>query len=246
MISAIFFERKEKVGIRQIKMLIENKCKVVMNKKKIARIKKKYGLVTQIRKQNKFVKFAKLAHEHRSCPNLLNRAFTQYIADEVYSTDITQLNYGKGCKAYLAVFKDLATKEIVSRSVSKRIDVRLVTSALDMALKKLPKEKRKKLMIHSDQGFHFTHISYRKKLDENQVTQSMSRKGNCLDNAPAESFFGYIKDHLDLGDCNSFEEVEQMVTKEVDYYNYERPQEGLKRMPPIKYRRHLNLKPAFY
>lgn len=246
MISAIFFERKEKVGIRQIKMLIENKCKVVMNKKKIARIKKKYGLITQIRKQNKFVKFAKLAHEHRSCPNLLNRAFTKDIADEVYSTDITQLNYGKGCKAYLAVFKDLATKEIVSKSVSKRIDVRLVTSALDLALKKLPKEKRKKLMIHSDQGFHFTHISYRKKLDENQVTQSMSRKGNCLDNAPVESFFGYIKDHLDLGDCDSFEEVEQMVTKEIVYYNYERPQEGLKKMPPMKYRRHLNLKPTFY
>lgn len=75
---------------------------------------------------------------------------------------------------------------------------------------------------------------------------SRDRSASGLDNAPAESFFGYVKDHLDLGDCNSFEEVEQMVTKEVDYYNYERPQEGLKRMPPIKYRRHLNLKPAFY
>jgi transposase InsO family protein len=241
LISAVFFERKEKVGIRQIKMLIEKHCKTVMNKKKIARIKRKYGLVTQIRRRNKYAQFAKIAHEHKSCPNFLNRDFNQVKADEVYSTDITQLNYGKGSKAYLAIFKDLATKEIVSRSVSKRIDLRLVNSALDKALEKLPKVKRKRLMIHSDQGFHFTHISYRKRLDENEVIQSMSRKGNCIDNAPAESFFGYIKDHLELKECFSFEELEEMVTKEIDYYNYDRPQEGLKKMPPMTYRRHLNL-----
>lgn len=239
MINAFFLERREKIGIRQIKMLIEKNCGLVINKKKIARIKRKYGLVTKIRRKNKFKEFSKISHEHKSHPNLLNRAFESHTKDEVYSTDITYLNYGKGNKAYLAIFKDLATKEIVSQKLSKRIDVTLVNTALDDALEKLSHEKKKKLMIHSDQGFHFTHYKYRERLAECGVTQSMSRRGNCLDNAPAESFFGYLKDHLELRECNDFKDLEMMVTKEIDYYNNERPQEGLKKMPPTLYRRHL-------
>lgn len=227
-------------------MIIENETGLIINKKKIARIKNKFGLVTKIRRRNKYREFAKKLHEHKSCPNVLQRKFKRSKSDEVYSTDITQLNYGRGLKAYLAVFKDLATKEIISSSVSNRIDIRLVGSALNLALKKLSKEKRSRLMIHSDQGFHFTHVSYREKLRRNGITQSMSRRGNCLDNAPVESFFGYIKDHLELNKCKKIQEVEDLVTKEIDYYNNTRPQEGLKKMPPTKYRRHLNLKPAFY
>ena len=132
----------------------------------------------------------------------------------------------------------MATKEIVAKNLSKRIDVTLVNNALDEALEKLSKEKTKKLMIHSDQGYHFTHYKYRLRLSSNKVTQSMSRRGNCLDNAPVESFFGYLKDHLELKECNNFEDLESMVTKEIDYYNNDRPQEGLKKMPPTLYRRH--------
>lgn len=232
-------ERKEKVGIRQIKMLIENYSGLIMNRKKIARIKQKYGLVTKIRRKNKYKEFGKIAHEHRSHPNLLKRAFKKKNADEAYSTDITYLNYGKGNRAYLAVFKDLATKEIVSQNLSKRADVTLVNDALENALNKLSNDQKKSLMIHSDQGFQFTHYRYRDKLSANGVTQSMSRRGNCLDNAPVESFFGYLKDHLELKECNDFKDLETMVTREIDYYNNERPQEGLKKMPPTLYRRHL-------
>lgn len=229
------------MGIRQLKMLIENYSGLIMNKKKIARIKKKYGLITKIRRKNKYKEFGKLSHEHRSHPNILNRAFKNRNADEVYSTDITYLNYGKGNKAYLAVFKDLATKEIVAQNLSKRIDVSLVNTALVDALEKLSEEKKNKLMIHSDQGYHFTHYKYQQQLSINGVIQSMSRRGNCLDNAPVESFFGYLKDHLELRECNNFEDLESMVTKEIDYYNNDRPQEGLKKMPPTLYRRHLIL-----
>ena len=95
-------------------------------------------------------------------------------------------------------------------------------------------------MIHSDQGFHFTHLSYRKKLEDNGITQSMSRRGNCLDNAPIESFFGTLKDHLNLKKCKSLADVKKEVTKVINYYNYKRPQIGLKKMPPKEYRRHLN------
>lgn len=238
-IKKVFEDKNEKVGIRQIKMLVNDRYAVVMNKKKIARIKLKYQLLTKIRRKNAYRKFAKLKQEHETCPNFLSREFKRTKSDDVYSTDITQFNYGRGKKAYLAVFKDLGTKEIVSSALSKRPDLKLVNNALEKALIKLSFEKRKKLMIHSDQGFHFTHFSYREKLIENGITQSMSRRGNCLDNAPVESFFGYLKDHVDAKNCAHFEILRKKVTREINYYNNERPQWDLKKMPPSFYRRHL-------
>lgn len=239
LIKNIFEERKEKVGIRQIKMLLNDRYKIVMNKKKIGRIKNKYQLKTKIRKRNIYKKFSKNIVEHSSCPNFLNREFKRLKADEVYSTDITQFNYGAGKKAYLAVFKDLGTKEIVSLEMSKRMDINLVNNALDKILIRLSRKKCAKLMIHSDQGFHFTHFKFRKKLQENGITQSMSRKGNCIDNAPVESFFGYLKDHVELKGCDTFEKLKNRVTREIDYYNNERPMWDLQKMPPSLYRRHL-------
>jgi transposase InsO family protein len=237
-ISSIFEKRKRKVGIRQIKMILERDFSIIMNKKKIARIKIKFGLRTEIRRKNIFKNFAKKKHEHEICKNILNRQFNIQIPDKVYSTDITQLNYG-GKKAYLAVFKDLCTKEIVAQNVTNRIDINLTNVALNKALKRLTNKQKEGLMIHSDQGFHFTHFSYRKKLGDNGVIQSMSRKGNCIDNAPVESFFGYIKDHLNLKGCKNLKDIKKEVTKEIYYYNYKRPQVGLKKMPPIEYRRQL-------
>ncbi len=245
-IESLFLERKCRIGIQQIKMLIHSRFGQVMNTKKIARIKNKYGLITQIRQKKNYRKFIKLQQEHRTTPNHLNRKFARLKPDEVYSTDITQINYGEGQKAYLSVFKDLGTKEVISSQISKRMDIKLVSDALNAAINRLSRLKRKKLMIHSDQGFHFTHFSYRNQLKENGIKQSMSRKGNCIDNAPIESFFGHIKDHLGAKACKSFKELEDKVTKEIQYYNYKRPQWHLKKMPPIKYRRHLNFAQGFY
>lgn len=239
LINEIFIQGKEKVGIRQIKMRLEREHDVIMNLKKIARIKKKFGLCTKIRRKNTYKKFIKLKQEHETHPNFLNREFKRLKADDVYSTDITQLNYGRGKKAYLAVFKDLGTREIVASNISPRADIKLVNTALEIAIEKLSKVQRKKLMIHSDQGMHFTHFVYRNKLEENGIIQSMSRKGNCIDNAPIESFFGHLKDHLELKRCDDFAKLRTMVTKEIEYYNYERPQWDLKKMPPSLYRRHL-------
>jgi len=220
-------------------MTIERGEGVVFNEKKIARIKRKYGLKTKIRRKNKHREFAKKKQEHETCENLLNRSFDQKKPNTVYSTDITQVNYGNK-KAYIAAVKDLCTKEIVGKSISNRIDLQLSNSAIDKALKRLTAAEKKKLMIHSDQGFHYTHISYRLKLKENGITQSMSRKGNCIDNAPIESFFGHFKDLLDLKDCKNLDDIKNEVTKKINYYNHRRPQLGLKKMPPSEYRRHLN------
>lgn len=238
LISFIFQQRKRKVGIRQIKMILERNFSVVMNKKKIYRIMKKYNLKTEIRRKNKYRYFLKKNQEHKTVKNILNREFDVKTPDTVYSTDITELKYGTK-KAYLAVFKDLYSKDIIAKNISNRIDINLTNIALDKALKRLTKEEKKNLMIHSDQGFHFTHFSFRKKLQDNGVTQSMSRKGNCIDNAPVESFFGYLKDHLELKGCKNLDDVKKEVTREINYYNHSRPQLGLKKMPPSEYRRQL-------
>lgn len=227
---------KHKAGIKQLEMIIPREEGLVMNHKKIARLKRKYKLVTKIRVKNKYRYFAKKKQEHETCPNLLERNFRDLKADQVYSTDITTLKFN-GRKAYFAAVKDLETREIVGASVSNRIDIKLTDTAMKKALSRLTPKEKSGLIVHSDQGYHFTHISFRSLLNQNGVTQSMSRKGNCLDNAPIESFFGLIKDHLDLKRCWTVEDVEYEVTRAVKYYNCERPQVGLKKMPPTEYRR---------
>lgn len=237
LIKKYFDRSKSKDGIRQLAMVIERNEGLIINKKKIARLKKKHGLVTKIRMKNKYRQFAKKKQEHETFPNLVERNFKGLRADQIYVTDITTLKY-QGKKAYLAAVKDLETKDIVGLSVSNRIDIDLTNKAMMCALQKLSSKQKQELIVHSDQGFHFTHFSFRKLLEVQGVTQSMSRKGNCLDNAPMESFFGLIKDHLELKDCRTIEDVEKEVTKKVDYYNKKRPQVGLKKMPPSEYRRH--------
>jgi putative transposase len=235
----MFIKHKEKVGVRQLKMLIERDSGLILNKKKITRIMRKFNLKTKIRRKNKYRIFAKKNQEHKTFPNLLDRNFTQEQPDTVYSIDITQINYGNK-KSYVAAVKDLCTKEIVGKSISNRIDIKLTNSAVDRALNRLTADQKKNLMIHSDQGFHFTHFSYREKLRKNGVTQSMSRKGNCIDNAPIESFFGHLKDLIDLSSCKKHNDLEKEVTKQINYYNHRRPQLGIKKMPPSEYRRQLS------
>jgi putative transposase len=238
LIKKYFDKSKGRSGIRQLKMIIERSEGLVLNHKKIARIKKKYGLETRIRRKNKYRKFAKMKQEHETCANLVDRNFRDLLPDQVYSTDITTLKYANK-KAYVAAVKDLGTKEIVGFNVSNRIDIELSNSAMTRALKKLDTQTKEGLIVHSDQGFHFTHFSFRNQLEQEGITQSMSRKGNCIDNAPIESFFGLLKDHLELKDCKNIIDVKKEVTRKINYYNTERPQIGLKKMPPSEYRRHL-------
>lgn len=228
---------KHKDGIRQLEMVIPREEGIIMNHKKIARLKSRYKLVTKIRVKNTYRYFAKKKQEHETCPNLIEQNFKDLKADQVYSTDITTLKFN-GKKAYFAAVKDLETREIVGGCVSNRIDIALTDTAMKAALDRLSPKQKKGLIVHSDQGTHFTHISFRELLDKHGVTQSMSRRGNCFDNAPIESFFGLVKDHLDLKKCLTVADVEKEVTRVVEYYNCERPQTNLKKMPPTEYRRH--------
>lgn len=240
LINSIFELRKRKAGIRTIKMILLKDHNKVMNLKKIARIKNKYGLETVIRRRSKNRIIAKGGSDHKAVPNLVKRKFNIRSADRIYSTDITYLNYGNGQRAYLSAVKDLGTKEIVHFSMSKSIHMELATQGLDELFRSLTPEKRKRLIIHSDQGSHYTTKGFREKLQEYSINQSMSRKGNCLDNAPIESFFGHMKDEVELRNCMSYPELESRIKKYIHFYNNQRPQWGLKQRTPAECRRFLN------
>lgn len=236
LIREIFYARHEKAGIRTIAMILRHKYGAVVNLKKIVRIKREYGLTTKLRKKNPYNIAFKKELEHRTAPNLLKQNFKVEQADKVYSTDISYLPYKGGQRAYLSATKDLATKEIVAFNVSNKLDFYATYGEFEKFLRN---KNCKNLIIHSDQGWHYTHPLYVNKLKELGVTQSMSRKGNCLDNAPIESFFGHMKDEIDLKSCQSFEEVKTMVENYIYYYNNERYQWSLNKMTPAERRRHL-------
>lgn len=218
-------------------MILERKHKILMNLKKISRIKNKYGLETIIRRRNKYRFIAKGGVDHQFVPNLVKRKFDPSKVDRVYSTDITYLNYGEGQRAYLSAVKDLGSKEIVHFNLAKNVQLELATDGLDTILRKLSSAKRRKLIIHSDQGTHYTTKGFRETLKKFGVTQSMSRRGNCLDNAPIESFFGHLKDEIDLKNCKRYDELISKVSHYIDYYNNNRPQWDLKRKTPAERRR---------
>lgn len=215
-------------------MMIRNSSHQPINHKKIARIKKEYGLITKIRRKNPYKNLP--SSENANVPNILNRNFVSPLPDQVYSTDMTYLFYGKGEKAYLSATKDLGTNEIVSYQLMKNPTLGHFKDEFRKLIKDLPEEVRSSLIVHSDQGFQYTHNGFRNLLKEFGVTQSMSRKGNCLDNAPIESFFGHFKDNLELQKCRTYEDVKTEIDRYIKYYNYERPQKALNKKPPAIYR----------
>ncbi|MDD3120611.1 MAG: IS3 family transposase [Candidatus Gracilibacteria bacterium] len=206
---------------------------IIMNSKKVRRIMKKYFLKTIIRLKNPYTKIAKATQEHRTCKNILNRQFRGLKAFKKLGTDITYLYYN-GFRAYLSILKDMITGEIISYKISNNLGLNFVLDTIKGVTIGL-----KGSIIHSDQGFHYTHPSYQILLKKKGIIQSMSRKGNCLDNAPTESFFGHLKDEIDLSLCKNLKDVEKVIKKYIFYYNNNRFQWNKKKMTPVQYRNHL-------
>ncbi|MES9669786.1 IS3 family transposase, partial [Bacillus pseudomycoides] len=199
--------RNRKKGARQIKMTLAGHFQVVYNLKRIRRIMKKYEIVCPIRKANPYKRMLKKTKEHRVVPNRLNREFKQNIPGKTLLTDITYLVYGKNKRAYLSTILDGSTNEILAYHVSEQMTLDLVTTTLH----KLKRNKRIRLTegayIHSDQGAHYTSPTYQKLVKKLKLGQSMSRRGNCWDNAPQESFFGHLKDEAHIETRESFTEL---------------------------------------
>lgn len=232
LLKEIFDKGKKKYGWRQIQMRLKREKKIVMNHKKIIRIMKKYSLVVKIRRRNPYKAVMKKTTEHRTFSNQLDRAFNQTTSRQFFCTDITYIPFNRRF-AYLSAVKDIATGEIVAWYLLPYVTMDLVIKTIEQM------KPFHNALIHSDQGFHYTNPEYIKKVKALKMTQSMSRKGNCIDNAPIESFFGHLKDEVDYKGCKTFQELRLLIKNYIHYYNNERAQWNLNKMTPVEYRDHL-------
>ena len=217
-------------------MLVKSEYDLIMNHKKVLRFMNKYNLLSVIRKKNPYSKIRKATQEHRTCSNILNREFRWLIALRKYWTDISYLYYN-WYRAYISILKDMITWEIISYKVSSNLGLWFVFETINEANSKVNLEWA---LIHSDQWFHYTNPWYIKLLKDYWVIQSMSRRWNCIDNAPTESFFWHFKDEIDLSNIKSFKELVKYIENYIFYYNNKRPQWNRKKMTPVAYRNHLN------
>ena len=230
-IQAIFKEHRGRYGYRRITAELENR-KIHCNHKVVSRLMKELGLVCRVRMK----KYRSYKGEvGRIAPNLLDRNFAAERPNEKMVTDITEFHLF-GQKLYLSILLDLYSRDIVSYTISDRPDLKMVTSMLEKAFHKIPDGTN--LILHSDQGWHYQNRKYRKMLKAKGIRQSMSRKGNCLDNAVAENFFGLLKSELLY--LKKFESMEQFKTELVaylEYYNNRRIKLNLGGLPPAVHRR---------
>lgn len=238
-IKKAYHFKKRKKGAKQIKMTLEGEFNTIYNLKRIRRIMKKYDIICPIRKSNPYKRIMKATKEHSVVQNLLNRKFKQEIPGKVLLTDITYLFYGKSQKAYLSTIKDSSTNEILAHVLSKSLSLEIATETIYQLLSNSNFKLRQDSFIHSDQGVHYTSPIFQKILKNNGIGQSMSRRGNCWDNAPQESFFGHFKDESNIKYCNTFEELKIEIDDYMDYYNNYRYQWEMKKMTPVQYRNHL-------
>ncbi len=159
-----------------------------------------------IRKANPYRRMAKALKTNHDADNLLDRKFTEYGPRKVLLTDITYLPYN-GVFAYLLTVLDAYTKQVLSYILSDSLEVDFVLETVEKLVKNHGIELTKETLIHSDQGCHYTSISFIQLVNDKELRLSMSRKGNCWDNAPQESFFGHMKDEIDISECTKHREV---------------------------------------
>lgn len=194
-----------------------SKTSVTYSLKRISRLMKKFDLVCPHRKPNPYKRIAKATKEHRTLPNLLQRDFRKGIPGLVLLTDITYLPYGHSEMAYLSTLLDASIGEVLAHKLSDRITLDIATDTVAGLLKQRNVKLHKDAFIHSDQGSHYTSPVYQKLLRDHGLGQSMSRRGNCWDNAPQESFFGHMKDHVDHRSCSSFLELQRHINQYIRY-----------------------------
>lgn len=184
-------------GSRGIYMRLFN-LGIRMNRKKIQRLMNKYGLKCPIRKANPYRRMAKAIKTDSVAENLVNREFREHGPKKVLLTDITYLFYNSGNRAYLSVIKDACTKQVLAYVPSKSLEVDFVLETINKLMLNHGVSLSQETIVHSDQGCHYTSMSFRQLLKDRKLRQSMSRRGNCWDNAPQESFFGHMKDEIHL------------------------------------------------
>lgn len=232
-IQAIYVKRQMKYGYRRIQGELEREGWKV-NHKKVLRLMQVMGIRSIIRRKRKS-KPQGDGLVPRVAENLLQRDFTAEGPDRKWVTDITQYAVGDTW-LYLSAIKDLCTKEIVAYQMSFRNDTKLVLETFKQAF--IKKEDMTGLIVHSDQGCQYTSHAYHDMLPQVGAQISMSRRGNCFDNAAMESFFSHLKtEALYPYDIRNMDEAQRRIVEFIRFYNEERIQLKLKKLTPVEYRR---------
>ena len=224
-------------GSRGIRMRLLH-MGIVMNRKKIKRLMKKFNLFCPIRKANPYRRIAKAIKTSNYADNILERQFEKYGPGYVLLTDITYFFYGPDrAKCFLSVVKDAFTKQILAYKLSQSLEEEFVLETVNMLLKEHGSDIHVDALIHSDQGAHYTSVQFIKLLSDAGLRQSMSRRGNCWDNAPQESFFGHMKDELGIKvkKCTEFAALSKLIDDYIDYYNNDRYQMDLANLSPNEF-----------
>jgi putative transposase len=230
-IKCIYDSQKGRYGYRRI--LLEAKKKgYQVNHKTVYRLMQELGLKSRIRVK-KYVSYK--GEQGKIAPNLLQRNFKADEPNQKWATDITEFKV-KDKKLYLSPVIDLFNGEIISYITSESPNMKQV---IDMIKKCRRKKKDKKVILHSDQGWQYQMKTYQYMLKKKNIIPSMSRKGNCLDNAIIENFFGTIKSELFyLKKYQSITELDLEIKEYIEYYNNDRIRLNLNGMSPIQYRAH--------
>jgi putative transposase len=235
LVQSIYDEHEGRFGYRRIHDELRNRG-LRVNHKKVQRIMKELGLKCLVR-MKKYRSYKGTVGKVAS--NILNRNFKAEKPNEKWVTDITEFKL-LGEKLYLSPILDLFNGEIITYTIGSRPTFSLVSTMLDQAFERLTGEET--LLIHSDQGWHYQMKRYQNSLGERGITQSMSRKGNCYDNAVIENFFGIMKsEFLYLKEFESVQHFKNELEKYIEYYNHKRIKAKLKGMSPVQYRVHAHL-----
>ena len=226
-------------GARGIYMrLLHMNPPIIMNIKKIRRLMKKYNLFCPIRKANPYRRMAKALQTNNVADNILNREFREHGPRMVLLTDITYIPYNN-TRCYLSTILDAFTKELLAYVLSESLEVDFVLETVNILIEKHEISLSNQTLVHSDQGCHYTSYSFIQILKDKSLRQSMSRKGNCWDNAPQESFFGHMKDEIDVSECETFEEVKKIIDDWINYYNNDRYQWNLAKLSPSEFYKYI-------
>jgi transposase InsO family protein len=230
LIKTIFHEHKGRYGYRRVTAEMHNRG-FIMNHKTVQRLMDEMCLKCRIRK----VRYRSYKGTvGKIAPNVINRDFAAEAPNRKWATDVTQIKIGS-VKLYLSPILDMFNGEVISYNISRSPNLEQVCDMLDKAFAKF--DNLDGLILHSDQGWQYQHIGYRQRLAKRKVIQSMSRKGNRLDNAMAENFFGIMKSELLYAE--NFEAPETFIKalhEYIDYYNNKRIKLRLKGMSPVQYR----------
>lgn len=234
-ISEIYQYHKGCYGYRRITVWLRRQG-LSINHKVVQRLMEELGLKALIRVK----KYRSWKGEvGKVAPNLLQRNFNAEKANEKWVTDVTEFAV-EGKKLYLSPVLDLYNREIIAYSLSERPRIQMINTMLEQAMLRLGQSD--KPILHSDQGWQYQMKHYQHILKSNGVVQSMSRKGNCLDNAVMEGFFGMLKSECYyLNKFKSTKELRRAIEEYIDYYNNERISSRLKGLSPVEYRTQVQL-----